>query len=79
MNNPSIWPWLTLIAIGLNGCAHQSAQVDMQPLDVRAELVADRPDPLTGRIEELEPVLSPLALTEELLSLTTPPKSEQRI
>lgn len=79
MNNPSIWPWLTLIAIGLNGCAHQSAQVDMQPLDVRADLVADRPDPLTGRIEELEPVLSPLALTEELLSLTTPPKSEQRI
>jgi MSHA biogenesis protein MshL len=79
LNNPSIWPWLTLIAIGLNGCAHQSAQVDMQPLDVRAELVADRPDPLTGRIEELEPVLSPLALTEELLSLTTPPKSEQRI
>jgi MSHA biogenesis protein MshL len=79
LNNPSIWPWLTLIAIGLNGCAHQSAQVDMQPLDVRADLVADRPDPLTGRIEELEPVLSPLALTEELLSLTTPPKSEQRI
>jgi|TARA_B110000503_G_scaffold121640_1_gene185410 MSHA biogenesis protein MshL len=79
LNNPSIWPWLTLIAIGLNGCAHQSAQVDLQPLDVRADLVADRPDPLTGRIEEVEPVLSPLALTEELLSLTTPPKSEQRI
>jgi MSHA biogenesis protein MshL len=76
---PSIWPWLTLIAIGLSGCAHQSAQVDMPPLDVRAELAGDRPDTVTNNAGTLDPVLSPRALTQDLLTLTTPPESEQRI
>ena len=79
MNNRSIWAWLTMSLIGLSSCAHQGAKVDMQPLDLRAELAADRAniDPGTG--ESTAPVLSPSALTQDLLSLAAVPKSEQRI
>ena len=79
MNNRSIWVWLTVSLIGLSSCAHQGAKVDMQPLDLRAELAADRAniDPGTG--ESTAPVLSPSALTQDLLSLAAVPKSEQRI
>jgi MSHA biogenesis protein MshL len=51
----------------------------MQPFDVRAELAADRADMDPGTSKIVDPVLSPSALTQDLLSLAAVPKSEQRI
>lgn len=68
---------IALIAL-LTACATNPANVDMEPLSVRAELAQERPlaVPTPATTETVE---SPTALTEDLLSLNTVPVSETRI
>jgi MSHA biogenesis protein MshL len=78
LNNRNIWAWLTMSAISLSSCAHQSAKVNLTPLDFGAELAADRAATATAG-EAVDPVLSPSALTQDLLSFAAAPKSDHRI
>lgn len=63
-----------MASVVLSGCATQPAQVDIAPLNARAELAAARADAQpTANISN--PVATPDALTEDLLSLTAAPVS----
>lgn len=67
----------TLIALLISGCANQPAQVDMEPMSVRAELAAERPQ-LATQPSLNTPVQTPDALTESLLSLDQAPATQAR-
>lgn len=62
----------------ISACAHQPTQVEMQPLDVRSEIAAERAStvPVSEPVTAIE---SPLALTEDLLSLNSTLTQDSRI
>jgi MSHA biogenesis protein MshL len=69
---------LALTALLMTACANQPAQVDLPTLNVRSEIASERPNTVPDK-REAATVESPLALTEDLLSLSSTPSQENRI
>jgi len=74
-----IWAYSAVIALGFSACANQQANVDMQPLNVRAELASERPNTVPVAPVKTEFVQAPDALTSDLLSLSLAPTADNRI
>lgn len=64
-------PYLVLAGLLLSACAVQPTQDDMAPINVRAELAAERPNTINSETRATPNVQSPSALTDDLLSLTS--------
>lgn len=69
---------VAFVSVWIAGCANQPANVDMAPLDVRSELAAELATTVPAETPN-EPVQSPNALTEDLLSLNSAPANDNRI
>ena len=79
MNRQFHFAYLALFGAALlSACANQPAQVAMQPLSVRSEIASERANtvPVAAPTNAIE---SPLALTQDLLSLTNSPVQDSRI